>query len=199
MSGNLATTFEQSEVEIISEQRVYHSIALSGRRLARLGEFHRWRLRVRFNPMRRDEIGAIMGFLVGQRGKYETFTFTPAGFGTPVGNWNTTVTVSSVTNDNEIVMAGLATSDSDAVKSGDVFTLAGDTKVYMVTANAASDGSGLATVNFEPSLRITPSGGTAVTHTGVLFTVELDQDNVSFTRGGFLYRPFSIDLVEALG
>jgi len=198
MSGTLSTTFEMASVELVSDQKVFHSKSLNGSRFARLGGYHQWRIKITFNQMTRSEIGSLMGFLVEQRGKYETFSLTPSGYETPQGNWNTSVTVSSVTNDYVITLAGLATSDADAVKAGDVFTIAGDNKVYMITQNAASDGSGNATVRFEPGLRVTPSGGEAVTHTGVLFTVELDQETIGFKRSGYIYDQYTIDLVEAL-
>ena len=197
MSGQLSTTFEMANVTITSEQKVYRSRSLSGKRLARLGEYQVWRLKCTFNVLSRSEIGTLMGFLVDQRGGYETFTIKPKGLDTPAGNWGT-ITVSSVTDDNTIIMTGFGTSDSDAVKAGDVFTIAGDTKVYMCTADAASDGSNNATISFQPSLVVTPSGGEAVTHTAVAFTVELDDTRVSFSRRGLLYDGFTIDLVEAL-
>ena len=197
MSGHLSTTFEISRVDIISMQKVFRSRSLSGKRMARLGGYHLWKLRVTFNPMTPSESASLRGFLIDQRGGYETFTFTPPDLANPLGNWGT-ITVSSVTDDNTLVMTGFGTNDSDAVKSGDVFTIAGSTKVYMVTADAASDGSGDATVSFQPALVDTPSGGEAVTHTSVLFTVELDRDETSFSRSGYLYNTMTIDLVEAL-
>lgn len=197
MSGELSTTFEMASVELISEQRTYNSRSISGKRFARLGEYQLWRIRCTFNVLSRAELGPLMGFLMRQRGKYETFTIKPKGYDNPLGNWGT-ITVSSVTNDNTIVMAGFSNSDNDAVKAGDVFTIEGDTKVYMVTDNAASDGSGNCTVTFEPALVVTPSGGEAVTHTAVSFTVELDDSNISYKRGGLLYDGFQIDLIEAL-
>ena len=197
MSGQLSTTFEIGSIELESDQKVFRSRSLSGKRFTRLGEYHLWRLKVSFNAMTPDEARPLMAFLNSQRGGYETFTIIPDGLKNPRGNWGT-ITVSSVTDDNTIVMTGFSNNDSDAVKAGDIFTLAGDTKVYMVNADAASDGSGLATVNFDPDLVATPSGGAAVTHTNVAFTVEQDKNTISWKRSGFFYDQFTIDLVEAM-
>jgi len=197
MSGQLSTTFEISEVELTSDHKVFNSISLSGKRFARLGEYHQWKMKVSFNIMTPNEMRPLMAFLNSQRGGYETFTFIPPGMSNPRGNWGT-ITVSSVTDDNTIVMAGFSNNDSSAVKAGDIFTLAGDTKVYMVNADAASDGSGNATVNFDPDLVTTPSGGAAVTHTGVAFTVQLDKNDISWRRRGYNYESFTINLVEAM-
>lgn len=197
MSGQLSTTFEIGTIELTSDFTVFRSRSLSGKRFARQGEYHLWRLKVSFNRLLPDEIRPLMAFLNSQRGGYETFTIIPDSLKTPRGNWGT-VTVSSVTDDNTIVMTGFSNSDSNAVKAGDVFTIAGDTKVYMVNADATSDGSGNATVNFDPDLVATPSGGAAVTHTNVAFTVEQDKNTVSWKRSGPFYDSFTIDLVEAM-
>lgn len=197
MSGQLSTTFEIGTIDLTSDFAVFRSRSLSGKRFARQGEYHLWRLKVSFNRMTPDEARPLMAFLNSQRGGYETFTIIPDSLKTPRGNWGT-ITVSSVTDDNTIVMTGFSNSDADAVKAGDVFTLAGDTKVYMVNADAASDGSGNATVNFDPDLVATPSSGAAVTHTNVAFTVEQDRNTISWRRSGFFYDQFTIDLVEAM-
>lgn len=197
MSGQLSTTFEIGSIELESDQRVFRSRSLSGKRYSRLGEYHLWRLRVSFNAMPTSEARPLMAFLNSQRGGYETFTIIPDGLKTPRGTWGT-ITVSSVTDDNTIVMSGFSNNDSNAVKAGDIFTIAGSTKVYMVNADAASDGSGLATVNFDPDLVSTPSGGAAITHTNVAFTVEQDKNTISWKRSGFFYDQFTIELVEAL-
>ena len=197
MSGQLSTTFEIGTIELTSDYAVFRSRSLSGKRFARQGEYHLWRMKVSFNRMTPDELRPLMAFLNSQRGGFETFTIIPDGLKTPRGNWGT-ITVSSVTDDNTIVMTGFSNSDSDAVKAGDIFTIAGDTKVYMVNADAASDGSGNATVNFDPDLVATPGGGAAVTHTNVAFTVEQDRNTLSWQRAGLFYDQFTIDLVEAM-
>lgn len=197
MSGQLSTTFEMASITLSTEYNIFRSRSLSGKRFAREGEYHLWRLKATFNQMLPSEVRPLMAFLNSQRGGYETFTIIPQGLANPIGNWGT-ITVSSVTDDNTIVMAGFSNNDSDAVKAGDIFTIAGDTKVYMVNADATSDGSGNATVNFDPDLNTTPSGGAAVTHTNVAFTVELDKTNISWTRDGYYYQGFSIDMIEAL-
>jgi len=197
MSGNLSATFEISQVDLTSMQQVFRSRSLSGKRSARLGGYQLWKLRVTFNPMTPAESASLRGFLIDQRGGYETFTFTPPGLANPAGNWGV-ITVSSVIDDTTLVMTGFGTNDANAVKAGDVFTVAGSTKVYMVTSDASSDGSNNATVSFQPALVDTPTGGESVTHTSVSFTVELDQNEISFSRSGFYYNSFTIDLVEAL-
>ncbi len=198
MSGQLSTTFEMASVSIESDQKVYRSRSLSGKRLARLGDYHRWRLVCSFNPLTRQELGQLQGFLVSQRGGYETFTITPKGYDSPMGNWGPAITVDTVIDDNNLTLAGFTNNDLDPVKAGDVITIAGDPKVYMIVSNATATATGTANVIIEPSLNIIPSGGEVVTHTGVVFTVELDDTRVSFKRRGLLYEGFTVDMVEAL-
>lgn len=196
MSGQLSSLFEHSSIELISDQKSFHSRSLSGRKLSRLGDYHVWRLRITFNPLTPDEHAPLEAFLVDQDGSNESFTVIPQGKATPRGSWGGGIQYVSNSNDTSMVMSGFSLSDSDAVKAGDLFTVAGSTKVYMVTADAESDGSGNATVSFKPRLVETPGASAAITHTNVAFTVFLSKSSLSFERSGFFYSGMTIELEE---
>lgn len=196
MSGQLSTTFEHAAFELISDQRSFSSRSLSGKRFSRLGDYHTWRLRMTFNDMTPAEHAVLEAFLVDQDGTNETFTVIPPGKATPRGNWGGTIQYVSNASSTSMVMSGFTLSDSDAVKAGDLFTVAGSTKVYMVTADAAADGSGNATVNFKPRLIATPGASAAITHTNVAFTVFLSKSALSFSRRGYFYKGMTIELEE---
>ncbi len=65
--------------------------------------------------------------------------------------------------DKSMVVDGLAASGAAEVKLGDRFTLAADSTIYTVSATAASNSAGEATVAFIPGLVADPGDGAAVT------------------------------------
>jgi hypothetical protein len=93
-------------------------------------------------------------------------------------------------------LRGLTASQAAAVKAGDILTIAGQTKVYMATADAASNASGLAMVAIEPALQVSPPDGAAITATNVAFTVALASDNLDTNLAPGIYYSLDIDMVE---
>lgn len=57
----------------------------------------------------------------------------------------------------------LTTSESSHIKRGDIFTIAGDSQTYVVTADADSDASGEATISISPALKEATVDGADIT------------------------------------
>ena len=66
---------------------------------------------------------------------------------------------------------GWSNSITNVVRAGDVLKFAGDNGVYRVRSDANSNGSGEATINIVPNLRVSPADNAAITRTGVTFRV----------------------------
>ena len=62
--------------------------------------------------------------------------------------------------------------------AGDYFTVNGELK--LVTASVDSDGGGLATINFVPSLRVSPADNAALTLSNPTCTMRIAQDDSAF-------------------
>jgi len=60
---------------------------------------------------------------------------------------------------------------TNVVRAGDVLKFVGDNGVYRVRSDHNSNGSGEATINIVPNLRLSPANETAITRTGVTFRV----------------------------
>jgi hypothetical protein len=60
---------------------------------------------------------------------------------------------------------------TNVVRAGDVLKFAGDNGVYRVRSDHNSNGSGQATINIVPNLRLSPANNAAITRTGVTFRV----------------------------
>lgn len=84
-------------------------------------------------------------------------------------------------------------------KRGDIFTIGGDSKVYMLTQDAGlqSDGQSVE-LNFIPELQTTPSDNAAITSSNVQFTVAVDVQEISYDiEPGLLYT-LTLNFVEHL-
>ena len=110
-----------------------------------------------------------------------------------------TVAVSFINKSGTSVAAGLktlvsTTGGTAALLNGDVFTIAGDTQTYALTAAASRSGGGDMTIVFEPGLKIPLTGGEAIT-LKASHTV-----NLAFHRDAFAFvsRPLA-DNADGLG
>jgi hypothetical protein len=79
-----------------------------------------------------------------------------------------TVAVSFINKSGTAVAAGLktlvsTTGGTAALLKGDVFTIAGDTQTYVLTAAASRSGGGDMTILFEPALKIALTGSEVIT------------------------------------
>lgn len=148
------------------------------------------------------EVSELMGFLAGQRGQADTFTFTPRAFfnrgtmaGTPVvdggSQTGTTVNVRGMTPNAQRVIA-----------VGDFVKFAGHDKVYWATADLNADGSGDGALSIYPLLLASPNDGAAISgHTEaspLSFTCAVAGDTIQtqIEPGGF--TSFSVELVEVV-
>ena len=136
----------------------------------------RWQGTWSYPPMERDQIAAWQAFLVklrGMAGRFNGFdpkAVTPRGTatGTPAVKGGSQTGASLITDGWTAGVTGI-------MKAGDYFSVGGELK--MVTADANSDGSGDATLAFEPPLRASPSNDAPLTVTSATATMMLADDN----------------------
>jgi len=149
--------------------------------------------------MTRDEFAPIYAFVVSQRGQYETFTYTPPLIGVARGAMGGTPLVNAV---HAVGVTSIATdgwpNSTLVLKAGDFVKFAGHNKVYLVTANATTDGTGAVTLTIEPPLNTALANNEAITVNGVPFTVALVSDVQAFgLEMGPIYS-FSLNMVEVV-
>lgn len=89
-----------------------------------------------------------------------------------------TVSTGSV-GDTSIAVDTGAGADTDHMLKGDVFTIAGDSQNYVVTADADTDASGGATVSIDPSLQVAISSSKNIT------VVDTHVVNIAMQRDAF--------------
>jgi hypothetical protein len=197
MSGAFPTTVALADMTITSVEPTAVSATHSLKRQVRRRGAQRWALRGSYAPLTRAQAAELFAFSVGQKGQFETFTIVPPTVSTPMGVATGTPLVNGahVAGDTTIAVNGWTSSTTGILKAGDYIKFGHD-KVYMLIADASSDGAGAATLSIHPALMTALGDNETVTVSNVPFTVAFagDQQDVSEAASGTF--GFSISLVE---
>ena len=87
----------------------------------------------------------------------------------------------------------------NCVRAEDALKFIGDNAVYIVTADAGSDGDGEVSIPLSPPLRLSPGDDSAVTNTGVLFrSTILSRSRFEGSRSPIYFVDMTVVHVEAL-
>jgi len=136
-------------------------------------------------PMQQSDFQAFHAFLIKQKGSFSTFTFEYPLENQGADKAQTDILVNGALSigSNSIAMDGFTNSTTGVLKAGDLIKFAGSghTKVYMVTADTNSNGSGQASVSIEPPLQVAIANDEAVTVNKPSFTVALVQDDILYS------------------
>ena len=199
MSGAFPTSPISNGINIKSNQTTIVSTAINGRRQARQVQNQRWEMQVSFPPMTRASFAPIFAFITAQRGKKETFTYTPPIIDDSLGTETGSVLVNGVhaVGDTTIAMDAFAGDGAGRFKAGDFIKFASHDKVYMVVSDVTSS-SNAATVTIEPPLTTALTDDSAVTYDSVPFTVALKNDIQAIQLGSDTFYRFEMDLIEVL-
>ena len=199
MSGAFPTSPISNGINIKSNQTTIVSTAINGRRQARQLQNQRWSMTVSFPPMTRASFAPIFAFITAQRGRKESFTYTPPIIDNALGTETGSVLVNGVhaVGDTTIAMDAFAGDGAGRFKAGDFLKFASHDKVYMVVSDVTSS-SNAATVTIEPPLTTALADNEAVTYDSVPFTVALKNDVQEFQIGqDALYR-YELDFIEVI-
>jgi|TARA_Y100000310_G_scaffold133594_2_gene132588 hypothetical protein len=198
MSGTWPSSPGFSSANFRSEDPSLKSEAVSGRRQVRKLAGQRWAFSAVYPSMSRADFAPVMAFVAAQRGEYESFSIVLPTLSTPQGTASGTPLVNGASQTgSSLITDGWANSEL-VLKAGDVFTVAGNNKVYMVTADGTSDGSGNLTLSISPSLVESPANNAALTVTSVPFTVALSNPVQEFALRPGVFFDFEVDMAEVL-
>ena len=198
MSGTFPTSPKFQSLAVSSNQGTFVSRSISGRRQSRQIGGQYWRLRASFPPMTRAQFAPIYAFVIAQRGRYESFSVIPAVISTGQGSPAGTPLIDGASQTGRSLVTDGWNASIAIFKAGDYLKIAGNDKVYMVTADVSSDGSGDATIAIEPALVASPADDAAITHSSVPFTVALRAGVQEFATGTTGLFQFEIDMEEVL-
>ena len=138
----------------------------------------RWRVRYDLPQMNRAQAAVWTGFLselLGSSGRF--FGFDPDAT-TPRGTGNGTPLVQGGSQTGKSLVTDGWANNETVLLIGDYFTVNGEYK--MVTADVTSSGSGVATINFVPSLRASPANNAALTINNPTAAMMLVDDEEAF-------------------
>jgi hypothetical protein len=163
--------------------------------LARPGA--KWAATVTFPVLTDSDRLAMQVFLVKLRGRENRFTMhnhgaqlQGTGAGTPLVN-------GASQTGTQLVTDGWGTTQT-VLKAGDFFGVNGELK--QCTADVTSDGSGNATINFEPALRASPANDAAIDVSSPTATFMLETDDVGWSNtsgsASRIFSGFTIDCIE---
>tara|TARA_R110000787_G_scaffold241772_1_gene347943 strand:- start:606 stop:1202 length:597 start_codon:yes stop_codon:yes gene_type:complete len=198
MSGTFPTSPAFQSLAVSSNQSTFVSRSISGRRQSRQIGGQYWRMRASFPPMTRAQFAPIYAFVIAQRGRYESFSIVPAVISTGQGSPAGTPLVNGADQTGRSLVTNGWSNSIAIFKAADYLKIAGNDKVYMVTADVSSNGSGEASIAIEPALVASPANDAAITHSSVPFTVALRSGIQEFATGTNGLFTFEIDFEEVL-
>lgn len=192
MSGTYPTNPVPRRLDVSSVQPTFVSTAHALNRQSRTRNAQAWSFRLQYPRTAWSDLAPLVAFLQAQRGRYDTFAFAlplmyanGAGGGTPLAVGATSTGGSVDTNGWP--------NTTTVLKAGDFIKWANHSKIYMVTADATTNGSGEVTVEHQPHLVDSVADNEALAiHTAASrleWTVALDEDTLVIERDvGDLFR-----------
>jgi hypothetical protein len=200
MAGTFPSSPAASDVSVQSIEPTLVSTTISLKRQVRSRGGQRWLLNVSFPPMTRAEFAPIYAFSVKQKGQYETFTYVPPTISTTRGSSGASPVVNGAVSAaaTSASIDGLAASTSNILRAGDFIKFSDHTKVYMVTDDMSSDGSGTATLNFHPGAVQAIADDSTVTIASVPFNVSFQSDVAEFGTNFTNLYSYEINLIEVV-
>jgi hypothetical protein len=198
MSGTFPLTPAPSALKIQSYQPTRVSLSHNLRRSVRTNGAQRWVITADWVGLTRAQFAPIQAFVLAQRGQWDTFTAALPAHKLPQGVATGTPLVNGANQQGRsLATRGWTANLAGVMKAGDFLGIAGQTKIYMVTADANSDSTGSATLAIEPALLMVPSDSASLAVRNVPFTLAFGSDTLeSAVAPGGIYN-FSLQLVEA--
>lgn len=144
-----------------------------------------WFGTVTFKKVTFAQAASIRAFLADLQGQYGTFLYGDPDYlargasgiysGTPVVN-------GAGQTGNTLNIDGATNSITGWAKAGDYFQIGSGTsaRLYMITQDANSNGSGEVVLTFQPALRSSPSDGATITFTGAKGLMRLAENTSSW-------------------
>lgn len=163
------------------------------------GGAQRWIIEATYPPnLSRAELAPLLAFSISQRGQYEIFTLVPPAL------WSTARGIATGTplvngagqTGRTINTKGWTASQTGILLAVDFIKFAGHDKVYLITADANSDGSGNASIVIEPALMSSPADNAAITVANVPFSVAFASDMQEFDLDPPNKHIFKVSFVE---
>lgn len=170
----------------------------SGFRNARSGNRHFWRMRVITPKLAPEDYRPFMGFGIKQEGRFQVFTVDSSILGQPMGVATGTPLTNAAASKgaSQVVTDGWTNNTAKILKRGDLIQFSGHRKVYMVTDDTDTNGSGQATVQFKPALVADVADNETVVVRNCQFYMAFTKDPFMLETDVNKYASFDLEMEE---
>lgn len=162
-----------------------------------------WVAEIRLPPMKRETAVEWQSFFMKLHGRRGTFLLGDPDSKNPRGaiSLSATPTLNSAVaiGDYDVSITGVGASIV-AFKAGDYIQIGASAtaKLYMITADATSNGSGVVSVSVEPSIKAAASGGAAVTFVSPKGVFRMDTNELGWEADHVSKYGITFSATEAL-
>lgn len=161
----------------------------------------KWEAEITLRPMRRTEAEVWLAWLVSLNGPVGTFLLGDPRACNPLGTAGGTPVVNGGGQTGaELILDGAASSQAEWLKAGDYIQLGSSSTatLHKVLADAASDGSGNATLDIWPKLRSSPADNETIIVTNAVGLFSLASNLVGWTADELSAYGITFAAIEAL-
>lgn len=157
-----------------------------------------WSATVVFENLTIAQARKLQAFLVRLRGQSGRFRLADPTLAAPQGTALGTPVVSGAgQTGGTLYVSGMTANQTKAFAAGDYIGIGDELK--MVVVDAASDGSGLATLTIEPPIRVSPANGSTVDTTAPTCIMRLvDDEQARWAMDFEQYTNITVQCVESL-
>lgn len=159
----------------------------------------RWRATWTLPPMSKANASAWIAFFMKLKGRVNTFTASDPDWQTNLGAWSGTPLVNGASQTgNSLIIDGCTNSITSWGKAGDYFNV--NSKLYRLTADCNTNGSGQTTLVFEPPIYTAPADNAVISkNPATIEMLLLDDQQGEWTSGlGAIYESKTFAGIEAL-
>lgn len=188
--------FQDAKLKSIQPSLISRS--LSGKTQTRLLGGHYWAIQATYSTLTRAQYMPIYAFLMAREAQYDPFQLILPDLATPQGLGGSFLVKGGSQTGSELIIDGCTPSTPSIMLAGDIFTLAGDTKVYMLTADVTSDALGQAVFQFKPDLIVSPADNAAVTTNNCKFTVVYAGPELEYSVSSPIIYNFEAMFIESI-
>lgn len=162
-----------------------------------------WAAEIKLPPMKRETAAEWQAFFMKLHGRRGTFLLGDPDSKNPRGaiSLSATPTLNSAVaiGDYDVSIAGVGISIV-AFKAGDYIQIgaSASAKLYMITADATSNGSGVVSVSVEPTIKAAASSGAAVTFVSPKGVFRMDANQLGWDADHVSKYGITFSATEAL-
>lgn len=159
----------------------------------------RWRATWTLPNMSKQSAALWIAFFMKLKGQSETFTASDPDWQTNLGAWTGTPLVKGAgQTGNSLIIDGCTNSITGWGKAGDYFNV--NSKLYRLTADCNTNGSGETTLAFEPPIYAAPADNAPITKNPATVEMRLISDVSGEWQSTFgaIYESRSFSAIEAI-